>query len=961
MKIPKSFTILSIFLTLVSLVIAAEDDGVILGIGDNILIPVLRNDGDILASTLLISANASHGVLTITNGAVLYEHTGPATGTDQFSYQVKNSANVLETAIVNLTISDASRLPATTLAFPPTPPANSYSAEIAFPNIRIQSPTAIASPPGDSKRLFVTQLIGRVLLIPDAGNASSTLINSLELKLLVNSRPEETFQDIGGRGLLSLAFHPSFSTNRQLFISYTVEINGLTYERLSRFLMSETSPNFVDPTSETVFIELEQTALPNSHTGGDLHFGPDGYLYMSWGDEGGDNDAHNNGQKLNQDFWSSIMRIDVEKRPDNVEPNPHPAIKLDELNKAYYSVPSDNPFFTPPNTPVDVRTEFFAIGFRNPWRFTFDQLTGRLIVGDVGQNAREEISIVNKGENHGWPYFEGDISGPKSVPPGNTSVFTSPTYAYPHSPRKSVTGGIVYRGDHIANLYGKYLFCDYVIGDIWAIDLDIGASSLERLTGEAGIVSMGINPSNKDILFVDYHDRLIRRLVVTTPNNTLPLTLSQTGLFADLSTLEANPGIIPYGVNLPFWSDHADKQRWFSIPNGVDTVGFNKDAPWTFPSGMVWIKHFDLEATRGDPSTSKRIETRAFVKTDDSAYGVSYRWNEEGTEAFLVGDEGVEFNIDIIEDSVSSTQHWQIPSRAQCMSCHNTQAGFSLSFNTRQLNHHGQLGGVLGNYIDLLHTKGYLTELLAKPATMPRYAQANESDYTLGVRARSYLDVNCSFCHQPNGNTPVDFDTRAHLQLFASGMVNGAPTRESHHGDDRLLVPGLSIRSIIPSRMSEENGYSRMPPFGSSVVDKAGVQLIRDWIEHELPNHQTYDEWRITQFGDSTSFEGRAEFDADADGCSNNYEFLTNTDPLSISDHYKPDMYFSRGLTVINRPNFSHRRVFVETSTDLFSWKSWNIPNNTGMPLAPSSANASAWQATNSDKARFFRLNISEE
>lgn len=955
----KCLQVLVLFLTLISIVIAAEDDAVTLGIGDNILIPVLRNDGDILANTLLISTNAIHGNITIHNGAIHYEHTGTTTGLDQFSYQVENSSNVLETATVNLTISDASRLPATTLAFPPTPPANSYSAEIAFPNIRIQSPTSITFPPGESKRLFATQLIGRILLIPDAGNPFSPLINSLELKLLVNSRPEETFQDIGGRGLLSLAFHPNFSTNRQLFISYTVKINDLTYERLSRFLMSETSPDFVDPTSETVFIELEQTALPNSHTGGDLHFGSDGYLYMSWGDEGGDNDAHNNAQKINQDFWSSIMRIDVEKRLENVEPNPHPAIKLDELNKAYYSVPSDNPFFTPPNTPVDVRTEFFAIGFRNPWRFTFDQQTGRLIVGDVGQNAREEISIVNKGENHGWPYFEGDISGPKSVPPSNTSVFTSPTFAYPHSPRKSVTGGFVYRGDHISNLYGKYLFCDYVTGDIWAIDLDIGASSLERLTGEAGIVSMGINPSNKDILLVDYHDRLIRKLVVTTPTNTLPLTLSQTGLFADLSTLEPNPGIIPYDVNLPFWSDHADKQRWFSIPNGVDTVGFNKDAPWTFPSGMVWIKHFDLEMTRGDPSTSKRIETRAFVKTDDSAYGVSYRWNEEGTEAFLVSDEGVEFDLDITEDGLQSTQHWQIPSRAQCMSCHNTQAGSSLSFNTRQLNRHGQLGGSTGNYIDLLNTKGYLTDLLANPSTMPRHTQANETDYTLGVRARSYLDVNCSFCHQPNGNTPVDFDTRAHLQLFATGMVNGAPTRESHHADDRLLVPGQAIRSTIFNRASEGNGYSRMPPFGSSVVDQAGVQLIRDWIEQELPNHQTYDEWRITHFGNSTSPEGEPEFDFDADGGNNYYEFLTKTDPSSNFDRYDFSLSLLGNLATIKRPNFPQRRIFVETSTDLFSWEPWNIPNNTGMPLTPSAL--TDWEDTLFDRARFFRLNISED
>jgi glucose/arabinose dehydrogenase len=685
---------------------------------------------------LLISADATHGDVVITNGSIHYAHTGSTTGVDQFSYQVKNASNELETATVDLTISDDPRLPASTLAFPTTAPTGIFSAEIAYPSIRIQSPTAIESPPGDSKRLFATQLIGRVLLIPDASNASSPLINSLELKLLVNSREDETFQDIGGRGLLSLAFHSDFARNRQLFLSYTVLINGITYERLSRFLMSETSPDYVDPDSETVFIEIEQTASPNSHTGGDLHFGPEGYLYMSWGDEGGDNDAQNNAQKINQDFWSSIIRIDVDKRLGNVEPNPHPAIKLDDFAKAYYSVPVDNPFFTPPNTPNDVRTEFYAIGFRNPWRFSFDQQTGRLIVGDVGQNAREEISIVNKGDNHGWPYFEGDISGPKAIPPTNTSSFAAPTFTYTHSPtRKSVTGGVVYRGDRFPGLYGKYVFCDYVTGDIWSIDLDIGSSSLERLTGNAGIVSVGIDPSNGDILFVDYHDRLIRRLVATTPQNTLPNTLSQTGFFANLTTLEPNPGVIPYDVNLPFWSDHADKQRWFALPNGIDTIGFNKDHPWTFPTGMVWVKHFDLQTTRGNPATSKRLETRFFVKTEDSAYGFSYRWNEEGTEAFLVGDEGEEFDLDVIEDGHSLTQRWQIPSRSQCMSCHNPQAGTSLSFNTRQLNREGQLAGSTGNFLDLLKGHGYLTGLSTSTITLSRHVRANESDYSLGARA----------------------------------------------------------------------------------------------------------------------------------------------------------------------------------------------------------------------------------
>ncbi|MGC6464980.1 MAG: PQQ-dependent sugar dehydrogenase [Akkermansiaceae bacterium] len=938
---------------------AVEDDSVILGVGDEILIPVLRNDGDVVDETIAIADAPAHGVVRLSNGGIHYAHNGSGTGIDQFTYLVEDLSGKPGVATVDLSITDEARIPATTLAFPPKAPVGTFSAEIAYPYFRIQSPTALASPPGESKRLFVTQLIGRVLLIPDASDPASTFVRSLELKLLVDSRPNESFQASGGRGLLSLAFHPEFSENGQLFVSYTVLINGITYQRLSRFLMSKTSPDLVDPESETVFIEIEQTGSPNSHTGGDLHFGPDGYLYMSWGDEGGDNDFHGNAQKVNRDFWSSIMRVDVDKQPGNVEPNPHPAIKLDDTGKAYYSVPADNPFFTPPITPDDVRTEFFAIGFRNPWRFSFDKQTGRMVVGDVGQNAREEVSFVNKGDNHGWPYFEGDVSGPKPVPDGNSSEFISPTFVYSHTPRGSVTGGLVYRGDRIPSLYGKYVFCDYVNGDIWAMDLDAGASSLERLTGEAGIVSIGVDPSNNDILFVDYNDRLIRRLVVSEPERTIPETLSETGLFEDLSTLNPNPGLFRYPVNLPFWSDHAIKQRWFALPEGTGTIGFNKDQPWTYPAGMVWVKHFDLETKRGDPETRKRIETRVFVKTEDSAYGVSYRWNEEGTEARLVGEEGVEWELEVEEEGRSLAQRWRIPSRAQCMSCHNSKAGSALSFNTKQLNLQGELSGSTGNFIELLESHGFLTGLSGQVATMPRYVRANETSFSLGARARSYLDVNCSVCHQLDGNSPVVFDTRSHLALAATGMMNGIPTRESFHPDDRLIVPGQPDHSIIFNRLTGAQGYSRMPPFGSTVVDEEGAGLLREWIEQELSDYQTYDEWRVLHFGSSTSSAGSPAFDFDRDGGDNFFEFLTKTDPSSNLDRFSLTIRSQEGMLMIDRPELPHRRVVVESSTDLVVWEPWNVPENNGIPSSHSGSGK--WKGPISGTERFFRLKISED
>jgi hypothetical protein len=190
-------------------------------------------------------------------------------------------------------------------------------------------------------------------------------------------------------------------------------------------------------------------------------------------------------------------------------------------------------------------------------------------------------------------------------------------------------------------------------------------------------------------------------------------------------------------------------------------------------------------------------------------------------------------------------------------------------------------------------------------------------------------------------------------------MVNGSATREAHDAHDRLLVPGQADRSIILNRLAEDNGYSRMPPFGSTIVDQEGAQLLRDWIEQELVTHQTYDEWRIDHFGDSTSPEGNPEFDYDFDGGGNYYEFLTRTDPSSSLDRYRPIFSIQGDMAVFKRPSFSQRRVIVETSTDLLSWEPWDIPNNTGTPLAPSSV--PEWKAAVSERTRFFRLSISEE
>ncbi len=213
--------------------------------------------------------------------------------------------------------------------------------------------------------------------------------------------------------------------------------------------------------------------------GGDLEFGPDGYLYMSWGDEGNQNDSRNNGQVIDKDFWSSITRMDVDLEPEdyspsdgtggddsNLPPNDHPAIVL-RSGAPLYEVPSDNPWVGATTfngvavDPTEVRTEFFAVGFRNPWRFSFDKVTGELWAGDVGQGAWEEVAVIDFGSNHGWAWREGKQSGPKNGNLINGASQTSatlidPEWDYGHGSGEfqgnSVTGGVVYRGTGIPEL-----------------------------------------------------------------------------------------------------------------------------------------------------------------------------------------------------------------------------------------------------------------------------------------------------------------------------------------------------------------------------------------------------------------------------------------------------------------------------------------------------------------------------
>ena len=224
--------------------------------------------------------------------------------------------------------------------------------------LKFEQPVAIVSPPGEKNRLFIVEKPGRVVVISDLAQPTRQVFLDLE------DRIEDSD---GEQGLLALAFHPDYARNRQFFVWYTSTAGAGRENRLSRFLVSATDPNRADPGSEQPLIAQADEA--SNHNGGELAFGPDGYLYVSLGDEGGANDQFRNSQRIDKDFFAGILRLDVDRRPGSIAPNPHAAVRA-----GAYAVPPDNPFVGATDfngrvvDPSRVRTEFWAVGLRNPWR-----------------------------------------------------------------------------------------------------------------------------------------------------------------------------------------------------------------------------------------------------------------------------------------------------------------------------------------------------------------------------------------------------------------------------------------------------------------------------------------------------------------------------------------------------------------------------------------------------------------
>lgn len=314
-------------------------------------------------------------------------------------------------------------------------------------------------------------------------------------------------------------------------------------------------------------------------------------------------------------------------------------------------------------------------------------------------------------------------------------------------------------------------------------------------------------------------------------NGPMPRLLSQTGVFRDVTNLVTENYLLPYAVNVPFWSDGADKQRWVCVPPG-ELVHFSTNGEWSFPPGTVFVKDFELATDETHPGIKRRLETRLLVCDDDGGvYGVTYKWRADDSDADLLQTNLTEA-IAIQTPTGVRTQEWYYPSSADCLVCHTPNAGYVLGVKTRQLNRDFQYpNGVTENELVAWKKDGLFDTDFSDAAvkTFPALAPMDDLSRSLADRARSYLDANCAQCHRPNG-TVANFDARYDTSLAEQGIIDGRVLIDERIDGARVVAPNDVWRSLLLLRMSTVGGY-RMPPLARNTVDEAGAHLLRDWIE----------------------------------------------------------------------------------------------------------------------------------
>ena len=662
----------------------------------------------------------------------------------------------------------------------------------------------------------------------------------------------------GGGTVYDVCFHPKFAANHFLYVGWNGEFKEGKRKkkacRITRYTVNPGPPLTLDEKSAVNILQWES----DGHNGAAVCFGTDGMMYVTSGDGTSDSDTDEMGQSTDT-MLSKLLRIDVD-RPAAGKP---------------YSVPKDNPYvgdkrFLP---------EVWAYGFRNPWRVTCDEKTGHVWVGQNGQDLWKQAYLVQKGANYGWSVTEGGHAFYPHRKAGPTPIL-KPTIEHHHAEFRSLTGGVVFYGPQLPELNGAYLYGDYSTGRIWGMKHD-GAKvewHKELASPRIQITAFGTNTRGELIICDHSPTGGLYTLAPTPPVaavSAFPRKLSESGLFASVKDHRMVPGVVPYSVNAPFWSDGLFKSRFIAVP-GAERIEDKPTGSWNFPDKTVLVKSFALDSEDGNPAGRKWVETRFFTKQTGEWAGYSYRWNAAGTDADLVPAAGADATLTVKTPAGVREQPWRYPSRTECLACHSRAANYVLGLTTAQLNKTHDYGPCPDNQ---LRTLGHLrllksrdaadaardqlaaradalkligpakdeyltvngqqpgqrepaptTTLLPDDSKLPRLPNPYDPKEDLTARAKAWLHTNCANCHVEAGGGNAALELGYDTPLDKMRLLDVKPIHTPLDiADARIVAPGSPERSVLLKRVTVR-GPNQMPPLATHRVDEAGAALLREWI-----------------------------------------------------------------------------------------------------------------------------------
>jgi uncharacterized repeat protein (TIGR03806 family) len=456
-----------------------------------------------------------------------------------------------------------------------------------------------------------------------------------------------------------------------------------------------------------------------------------------------------------------------------------------------------------------------------------------------------------------------------------------PTVEHHHSEARSLTGGVVYHGQKLKDIQGAYVYGDYSTGRIWAVKHD-GEKVLwhrEIAVTTMKITGFGIDADGELMVF-DHNKAGDGGFFTLEPNpeagtvSTFPRKLSDSGLFDAVKGHRMKPGVIPYSVNAPFWSDGMHKERWLALPAG-ETIRYTRNRGWEFPDRTVLVKSFAVELKEGDPASRQWIETRFLTKHNGEWFGYSYLWNDEQTDATLIDAKGLDRDFTIATATGPRKQTWHYPSRSECMVCHSRAQHFVLGLCEGQMNKDHDYGnGRVENQLQLFERLGLLrfdwnsdlrnqiaaqadakglkdqerdeyirvngpqpgqrgipssVMLYQNPEKFKKLVNPYDKTQDLTLRAKSWLHVNCSSCHVEAGGGNAQMELEFNTLLDKMRILDAKPVHQTFDlPDARLIAPGRPEASIMIHRLGMR-GPGQMPPLATSRVDTEGLDLMREW------------------------------------------------------------------------------------------------------------------------------------